>query len=357
MNERLSPWAKLGRAGIIAVAAALLGGQVALASGIGWAQDNRQAISDRATAWQFEPDATIQDIVTQAGLSRTGELYLYASLPEVVPAFEFDKFCSRREPGIGVLGCYRIQEQRIYLFDVTDARLRSIVPVVAAHEMLHAAWFRFDPALHQELGVLLEADFAKLPADHRLRDRIAQYEANDPNSRIPELYAILGTEIAPLSPELEEHFATYFDDRTKVVGLSNEIYRLFDTLSLELQRLVDELEERSAEIDQRRAAYEEASAKFQSDLAVYNDRVARYNAGENVPGAANFPRERESLINRQTTLRNERTAIQALIDEYNALYDQLQILNAELSELNEGINITSVAPQETIEPDTTEAAE
>ena len=357
MNERLSPWAKLGRAGIIAVAAALLGGQVALASGIGWAQDNRQAISDRATAWQFEPDATIEDIVARAGLSRTGELYLYASLPEVVPAFEFDKFCSRREPGIGVLGCYRIQEQRIYLFDVTDARLRSIVPVVAAHEMLHAAWFRFDPSRHEELGALLEADFATLPDDHRLRDRIAQYEANDPNSRIPELYAILGTEIAPLSPDLEEHFATYFDDRTKVVGLANEIYRLFDTFSLELERLVAELEERSDVIDQRRAAYEDASAKFQSDLATYNDRVARYNAGENVSGAANFPRERESLVSRQTTLREERGAIQALIDEYNALYDQLQVLNAELSELNEGINITTVAPQETIEPDTTEAAE
>ncbi len=357
MRTRLSPWAKLGRAGIIAVAAVLLGGQVALASGIGWAQDNRQAISDRATAWQFEPDSAIQDIVAQAGLSKTGELYLYASLPELVPGFEFDRFCSRREPGIGVLGCYQIQEKRIFIFDVTDARLRSIVPVVTAHEMLHAAWFRFDPSFRDELGVLLEADFAKLPDDHRLRDRIAQYEENDPNSRIPELYAILGTEIAPLSPELEEHYAIYFDDRTKVVGLSNEIYRLFDTLSLELQRLVTELEDRSAVIDERRQAYEEAVAKWESDLAVYNDRVSRYNAGENVPGAANFPAQREALMDRQNALRAERAAIQELIDEYNALYDELQVLNAELSELNEGINVTSVAPQETIEPESAEPAE
>ena len=357
MNSRLTPWSKLGRAGIIAVAISLLGGQVALASGIGWAQDNRQAISDRATAWQFEPDPEISAIVEAAGLSKTGELYLYASLPEVVPAFEFDRFCSRREPGIGVLGCYRIQEKRIYIFEVTDSRLRAIVPVVTAHEMLHAAWFRFDRSLQEELGVLLEKDFATLPADHRLRDRIDQYEANDPTSRIPELYAILGTEIAPLSPELEAHYAIYFDDRSKVVGLADDIYRLFDTFSLELQRLVAELEERSAVIDERRAAYEEASAKFQADLASYNDRVARYNAGENVPGAANFPSQRESLLSRQETLRTERTAIQALIDEYNTLFEQLQVLNAELSELNEGINITTVAPQETITPENGEAAE
>jgi hypothetical protein len=357
VTVRLSPAAKLGRAGIIAVAGLLLGGQVALASGIGWAQDNRQAITDRATAWQFEPDPAISDIVSRAGLSPAGEMYLYASLPEVVPPFEFDTFCSRREPGIGVLGCYRIQEKRIYIFDVTDERLASIVPVVTAHEMLHAAWFRFDQAVRDDLGALLEADFAKLPDDHRLRERIAQYEDTDPTSRIPELYAILGTEIAPLSAELEEHYSTYFDDRTKVVTLADDIYRLFDTFGQELQNLVDELEERSALIDQRRAAYEVASEDFQADLAVYNDRVARYNAGENVPGAANFPAQRESLIERQTTLRAERTAIQALIDEYNALYDQLQVLNAELSELNEGINITTVAPQETIEPDSSEAAE
>ena len=351
MTSPLSPLAKLGRAGIIALAAVLLGGQVALASGVGWAQDNRQAISDRATAWQFEADPAIEAIVESAGLSKTGELYLYASLPEIVPAFEFDRFCSRREPGIGILGCYRIQEKRIYIYDVTDIRLRAIVPVVTAHEMLHAAWYRFDRQLQDDLGVLLEADYAKLPADHRLRDRIAQYEANDPSSRIPELYAILGTEIAPLSEELEAHYSIYFDDRSKVVALANEIYAIFDTLSLELQRLVTELEERSADIDDRRAAYEAEADQFQRDLANYNDRVERYNAGENVPGAENFASQRDALLARQEALRVERNAIQELIDEYNALYDELQVLNSELGELNEGINISSVAPQDTITPE------
>lgn len=357
MSSPLSLWSRLGRAGIIAVAGLALGAQAALVSGIGWAQENHQRITDRTTAWQFEPDAAMTDIVDRAGLSAAGQLYLFASLPEVVPPFEFDRFCFRPEPGIGVLGCYRVQEKRIYLYDVTDARLAPIVPVVTAHEMLHAVWFRMDQNTRDNLAVWLEADFAKLPDDHRLRERIEQYEANDPNSRIPELYAILGTEIAPLSRELEDHYSTYFDRRTNVVDLANEIYRLFDTLSLELENLVDELEERSAIIDQRREAYEDASTTFQEDLAVYNDRVQRYNAGENVPGAANFPAQRESLISRQESLRAERATIQALIDAYNALYDELLVLNAELTELNEGINITTIAPQETITPDTSEPSE
>lgn len=357
MSTRRGLGAKLGRAGVIALALALLGGQMALASGVAWAQENRQAIADRTTAWQFEPDGTIQSIVEQAGLSQTGELYLFASLPEVVPPFEFDRFCSRREPGIGVLGCYRIREQRIYIYDVQDTRLKAIVPVVTAHEMLHAAWFRFDRQTIDQLGVLLEADFATLPDDHRLRERIAQYETNDAASRIPELYSILGTEIDALSPELEAHYATYFDDRTKVVALADEIYRIFDSLGGELESLVAELEARSTAIDERRDAYDEASRAFQSDLAAYNDRVERYNAGDNVPGAANFPQQRDSLLQRQSTLRDERGTIQELIDEYNDLYDELQVLNDELTELNQGINVTTIAPQETITPDTGDPAE
>lgn len=347
----LTPWVKAGRAGVIVLAGAFLVGQVAVFSGASWAVDNRQKISDRVTAWQFEPDLTLQQLAFDAGLSREGEMYLWASLPEVVPAFEFDNFCSTREPGIGVLGCYRITEKRIYLYEVTDERLTDIVPVVTAHEMLHAAWFRFDRAEKDRLAVMLEENFAALPADHRMRDRIAEYEANDPNSRIPELYALLGTEIAPLSSDLENHYARFFDNRAAVVARADRVYAVFDTILAELQALVDELEARSAVIDERRSDYEARSNDFQDDLASYNDRVARYNAGENVPGAAEFPRQRDELIARRDALRTEREEIQTLIDSYNALYEQVQVLNQELTELNQGINITTVAPQETITPE------
>lgn len=347
----LTPLAKAGRAGIIALAGVFLLAQGAVFSGASWALDNRQKVSDRVTAWQFEPDAPLQQLAIEAGLSLEGEMYLWASLPEVVPAFEFDSFCSTREPGIGVLGCYRITEKRIYLYEVTDERLTDIVPVVTAHEMLHAAWFRFDQAEKDRLAVWLEENFAALPSDHRMRERIVQYEENDPNSRIPELYALLGTEIAPLTDDLENHYARFFDNRLALVARADRVYAVFDTILAELQALVDELEAQSAVIDERRSDYEARSQDFQDDLAVYNDRVSRYNAGENVPGAAEFPRQRDELIARRDSLRAERDEIQTLIDSYNALYDQVQVLNRELTELNQGINITTVAPQETITPE------
>ena len=45
----------------------------------------------------------------------------------------------------------------------------------------------------------LEEAFAAVPAESELVERIAAYEAADPDSRIPELYAIVGTELDRLS--------------------------------------------------------------------------------------------------------------------------------------------------------------
>lgn len=341
-------WAtRLVRAVIVLLAVIAIGAQGALAWGANWVSDNRQWISDRAIALQFEPDPELLQYVSDASLTSEGEVYLFASLPEIVPAGEFDRYCSRDEPGIGVLGCYRLAEKRIYLYDVTDERLEAMEPVIAAHEMLHAAWDRFDSATKNRLAELLEEGFAALPDDHPMHERIASYESNDPTSRIPELYALMGTEISELPAELEAHYARYFSDRAAVVALADEVYAIFESFDQELQSLADDLEARSDRIDALKAQYELDAAVLGVDINVYNDRVARYNAGEDVSGASGFDDERDDLIARQNALKAERDEILAEIDEYNALLDQLNILNQELGELNQGINIT-LEEQDTI---------
>ncbi|MFZ9088398.1 MAG: hypothetical protein ACO2Z1_05965 [Pontimonas sp.] len=345
---------RLWRGFVVLLALTAIGGQGALAWGATWVTDNRQWISDRAFALQFEPDPELLNYVRDAALTEEGEIYLFASLPEIVPAGEFDRYCSRDEPGIGVLGCYRLAEKRIYLYDVTDERLEAMEPVIAAHEMLHAAWHRFTIAEQQRLAGLLEEGFAALPDDHPLHERIASYEANDPNSRIPELYALMGTEIAELPEELEQHYRTFFTDRSSVVALADEVYAIFATFDSELQSLADDLKARSDIIDGLKAQYELDSSVLGADISVYNERVARYNAGEDVSGSNRFDAERDDLIARQQALKAERDEILRQIDEYNALLDQLNILNQELGELNQGINIT-LEEQESI-GDTEEVA-
>ena len=330
---------RLWRAFIALMALSAIALQGALAWGVSWAVTNQQWISDRAIARQFVPDQALQHYVTDASLTAEGEVYLYASLPQIVPAGEFDRYCSRDEPGIGVLGCYRLSEKRIYLYDVTDERLEAMEPVIAAHEMLHAAWDRFSQEEKDALGLLLEEALAALPSDHPMYERIANYEAHDVSSRIPELYSLMGTEVESLPTALEAHYSRFIADRQAVVALAKQVYDIFDNFGAEVQHIVDDLSDRSEIIDALKATYESDAAILGADISVYNDRVARYNDGEDVAGANKFDQERDNLIARQAELAAERDTILELIDEYNALLDQLNFLNDQLTELNQGINI------------------
>ncbi len=339
---------RIGRGVVALLAVIALSGQAALGWGVVWAVDNHQWLSDRAIALQFTPSQQLASYASRGQFTAEAEVYFYASRPEVVPAIEFDNFCSRNEPGIGVLGCYRLGERRIFLFDVTDPRLEGMEPVIAAHEMLHAVWDRFSSSEKDRIAVWLENSFASLPDSHPLRERIQRYEDVDPSSRIPELYALMGTEVATLSPELEAHYGQYFLDRQVVVGLASDIYAIFANFGDELESLVAQLESRLADIDSLKAQYELEADILGADIAIYNDRVARYNDGEDIDGAEDFEDERIELTERQETLRSERVVIEARIDEYNSLLDELTVLNQELTELNQGINIDLEA-QESLE--------
>lgn len=343
----MSVGSRIARALIALLAVGAIAGQGTIAWAASWVDDNRQWLSDRAISRQFQPSPELLAYVADAGLSPEGEMYFFASVPEVVPAGEFDRYCSRDEPGIGVLGCYRLAEKRIFLYDVTDERLEPMEPVIAAHEMLHAAWDRFDQETQSEIGTWLEEGFAALPADHQLRERIASYEEIDPSSRIPELYALMGTEVDLLPEQLEDHYGQFFANRAQVVALALQVQEIFDTFSQKLQELVDDLNARSEVIDQRKSDYEASADALSAEIRAYNDKVAAYNAGQNVPGAENFDAQYDNLTSRQNALRIERNEIQGLIDSYNALLDELQVLNQELSELNQGINIT-LEEQETV---------
>ena len=345
---------RIYRGGIIVIALGALALQGAAVWGGYWVATNHQWVSDRAIALQFEPGPDIRAYASQATMTAEAEVYFYASQPEVVPAVEFDRFCSREEPGIGVLGCYKLGEKRIYLYDVTDERLSAMEPVIAAHEMLHAVWDRFSAAEKDELGALLEDAFAALPDDHPLIERIAIYEETDPRSRIPELYALLGTEVSVLPRELEDHYGLYFSDRSRVVEFATEVNSIFSTFSDELGRLVADLEARGDVIDQRKAEYELAAEILGADIAVYNDRVSRYNDGEDIDGAENFDAERNDLIARQAALRVDQAEIQALIDEHNRLLDELNVLNQELTEINQGVNVTVEQQESLDDPDEAE---
>ena len=345
----MSIGSKILRAGIALLALGALALQGGAAWGALWVVENQRMIKDQLVAHQFETPENISSYIDQAGLSDQGSLYLRTSLPRVVPAYEFDRYCTRNEPGIGVLGCYTTRDSRIYLYDVTDPRLESIEPVVAAHEMLHAVWFRKTSEERDALAPLLEEAYAALGPDHPLIERMASYEADDPASRLPELYSIIGTEIREIPEALESHYAEYFANRALVVDLADRVYRVFDTLQAELEQLSNELSSRNAEIEGLRFTYEETSRVLAGDIVAFNEKASTPGA---FPSKSQFEATRAELVTRQERLESMRITLQTKIAEYNDRLEELNTLNDEVSELNQGINVTLEEEEELTPPST-----
>lgn len=336
---------RVGRGILVGLAVVSIVAQSVFLAAAGWAVANPRAVTDAVTVWQYDPTPAIAGYATRAGMSERGRFLFYASTPQVVEGDAFDSLCSRDQPDIGVLGCYTLADGRIYLFDITNPELQAFEVVVAAHEMLHAAWDRMSSAEQAALVEPLEAAFATVDPDDELIERIAAYEDADPSSRIPELYAIIGTELATLPETLEEHYSQFFDDRAAVVEQWREVKTLFLELEAELTRLSTELERLSLEITAEQSAATQAAAVLEADIAAFNARASR-------PGGytsqSAFERDRQALVARQDALSASIDATNAKVATYNSLVEEFTALNEEAAALDKDLNIDP-QPLETTE--------
>jgi len=343
---------RAGRVALVVAASGAILAQGALIAAAGWAAANPRTITDTVTVWTTPLDPVIASYADQAGLGERGRFLLAASTPRILPGTLFEEVCGTATPGIGVLGCYTLDDGRIHLYDITDDDLSAFEPVVAAHETLHAAWDRLSVDERTALTAPLERAFQALGPDHELVERIAAYELRDPASRVPELYAIIGTEIRGgggdgLDPILERHYAEYFADRSHVVALAEQVQALFAALEEQLLRLAGRIDELGTRIGAEQSAYATDSAVFLADLARFDERAT-------TPGGyrsqSMFLTDRQALVDRQDALRERRDATNALVDEHNALLVELEAFNAEAAALNQAINVDAAPLAETTEP-------
>lgn len=297
-----------------------------------WTLPRIQHFHDAYIAWSEPIPDDVAAIAAVTGMSEEGELIYRASTPAIEDDDDFTEHCAIE--GGAVLGCY--SAGNVYVFAVTDARLAGTVEVTAAHEMLHAAYERLSAAERERIDALVDEAIAQLPDDDPVFEDLELYSAAQQDD---EWHSRLGTEFADLDPELEEHFARYFDDRAKVVELNEQATALFDQLRAQIEALVAEIDALDPVLDARIAAYESAIATFNADVDSFN---ARADSGA-FASQAQFDRERNALVARGDALDAEGAALDAEITRYNALVDQLTALDADYADLYSALDASDDA--------------
>ena len=326
----------------VVIAIASIAVQVAVLAAGAWAFANRPTIRDWLVVGKVVASSAIDDYVEQAGMSSAGRFYLYAARPELHTTATFAKSCTAKETGVAVLGCYIIATDRIHLLDITDPAFDTMEPVVAAHEMLHAVWARFDDAERARVSKLVEQSYEQIN-DPALAERLKVYEDAKGNIDVAELFAVLGTEVALVSDDLADVYNRYFDRRGAVVALAVEAATVITNIVDEIARVSTEIVALEAEIAADRAAYNAAIKKLKGDVDTFNknaDKPGYYQS------QSRFDKDRKALLTREADLEKDRLAINDKVDQFNVLVSQLDVLNGQAMALNEalGVDVSSMSP-------------
>ena len=245
----------------------------------------------------YKPAPVIVALADAAKLSDKGRQIFYSAQPEVdADRTTFEQHCHAPVTTTAVeLGCYTSQN-RIYVLSIVDARLSAEMVVVAAHEMLHAAYAGLSSAEVDALTPRLEAALARVHSAE-LTQRLRDYRVSEPQQRENELHSIIGTEVSPLDMALEQYYDQYFDDRQAVVSAEAQFQQVFSAIQDTMNSLHSQITKMRGEMDvaqkQRRIpAYNAMVPKYNGLIKQYNQTVAQYNElsrsliGEESPQAA-----------------------------------------------------------------------
>jgi hypothetical protein len=302
---------------------------------------NRQAIIDQIAVWQYQPSTEITAFTDRTAMNDRGEFLFYASHPSLEGTQVFNNKCARVEQSSAILGCY--DGRSIYIYDVKNPKLDGIREVTAAHEMLHAAYQRLNDSDRAKVDKLVEAEYAKLSNNQEFAERMAFYARTEPGERDNELHSIIGTEVASISPELEQHYKAYFTDRSKVVALHTQYASVFYELQSRAQELSAELDRLADSIEAASSRYNQATVQLNADIQSFNDRAS----SGGFSSQSQFNSERAALVARVESLDAQRNAINSDRNRYNNLRDELIAIASESEALNRSID-SSLAPAPSI---------
>jgi uncharacterized protein YeaO (DUF488 family) len=293
---------------------------------VAWFQ--RQYVYDQWRLSNYQPSAEIAALADRTTMTDKGRRLFYVNQPVVVSEADFNESCKTQESSI-VLGCY-IQNRGIYIYNVTDERLTGVKEVTSAHEMLHSAYDRLSSKEKQRIDQLTDQAYKQLN-NERIRKNVENYRSQDPSVVPNELHSILATEVRTLSPDLEEYYKQYFDDRQKIVDFSERYEAEFTSRQQKVADIDKQLASLKQKIEAERSSLDAdynnlLSEKRRLDALLTAGDVAAYN--QSVPGFNSDIADYNSSVR----------MVDSDIAEYNSLVKQRNAIAVEVQNLAEAID-------------------
>lgn len=298
----------------------------------------RREINDQLTVLNFSPSTEVASLANRSGLSDLGRFYFYTGQPLLDSTTNFNNVCQRVENVTSILGCYN--NNRIYIYNISNSKLDGIREVTAAHETLHAVYARLNNGEKTRVNKLLQAEYIKIKDDKEISSRMEFYTRTEPDQLDNELHSVIGTEVANIGSELETYYSKLFSSRQKVIKLNNNYLSVFIQLNNEEEQINSQLKILSTSITNQ-------TSNYKQDLETLNGDISTFNNRANNSWFASQYQERSSLLYRVSQMNEARANINSMVDQFNTLLSRYKPVISELKNLYNSIDST-LAPAPSI---------
>jgi hypothetical protein len=295
----------------------------------------RQAIQDAVRLHGYTAPPVVSDLATDDTMTAKARHLLYVNHPAVTSGSDFTGHCPAGDEKTVVLGCYTGNDNGIYVYQVSDARLNGVEQVTTAHEMLHAAYRRLSSAQRKQVNAWLMDYYQHDLTDQRIKNTIAAYQKSEPNDVVNEMHSVFGTEVADLPAPLENYYKQYFQDRAKVTAYTASYQAEFTgrqqqvaDFDAQLKALKPQIESGETSLNQQQASLSAQNQQLQAQRAA--GQVAAYNTG--VAGYNQAVQRYNSLLG----------STKSLISQYNDIVAKRNSLALEEQQLAQELSASSL---------------
>ncbi len=249
----------------------------------------------------------------------------YQQTPRIESKKTFHKLCRKAHHNTEktiLLGCFTSNgyEGKIIIQSITDPRLAGMMEMVAAHEMLHAAYQKLAPKERSHLAPKLKRAAKQVKNKHLLAV-LQEYETGDPELYINELHSHLGTSLANLGdPELEEYYRQYFRDRKQVVAFAERSRSVLADVESQIQLLEPELNTLELNLKTEKDDIQRTEDNLKASYRTLEQMKANL-AQLKQQAEAYLSQGDASLVN---AFEQERSRFNTEVGEFNAQVQQLQ---------------------------------
>jgi uncharacterized protein YdcH (DUF465 family) len=279
-------------------------------------------LSDSIAPPNYSPQNAVIEFANQTDMSEDGRQIFYSYKPVIGTKEVGLDFCKNIGHKRVFIGCFN-SSKGIFIQEITDPRLVGWMPVTAAHEMLHAAYYQLLDEEKDQLNKDLHQFYDKLK-NPRIKNIIATLQSEFPHRVDSEIHSLLGTEVAKLSPRLEKHYSKFFIDRSIVVVSFKKSNQIFDQLvdkanaidkKLKNMKTILDREEKTVKIAGKLIEQQRAQLEKINDPEIYNSKLAKFN-------------QRVSNYNQRIqVLKNMIANYNKLVNDYNSLSLEEKSLN------------------------------